>query len=288
MGDGRRQPQVARAETPAGGVIELERAERMPACASDALGERRRRRAPAASSASASGADHTIEMRRPGSGSHASTLPSARNHWRAQPRCGRSQAKFATTAVCPYGARRGDDARGLPHPRANAVRADDELRLDRRARRRARAWRCPAATREPTRTPPGARTSTPAPRTSRTSAARSARSSTIQASARSPRSYAENVSTRARVAFDAHRFDRRERDRAAALPRAERARNAALPGTDRVDARIPRRAIARPARRRATRSASATRSPVPRERGREREARQPGAGDQHVEAASSG
>ena len=54
-----------------------------------ALGHARRASASGArarsSAASASGADQTIEMRRPGSGSHASTLPSARNHWRAMP-----------------------------------------------------------------------------------------------------------------------------------------------------------------------------------------------------------
>jgi hypothetical protein len=51
------------------------------------------------SSASGSGADHTIEIRRPGRGSHASTPPSDKNHWNARPRLASSLAKLATIAV---------------------------------------------------------------------------------------------------------------------------------------------------------------------------------------------
>lgn len=46
--------------------------------------------------ACAAGVDHTMEMRRPGSGSHAST-PLSLNHWRAIPSCPSAQSKLATT-----------------------------------------------------------------------------------------------------------------------------------------------------------------------------------------------
>ena len=67
----------------------------------DSSGVRGAARNVASSSASAPRADHTMDMRSPGSGSHARIPPSSRNHWCARPWCARSHAKLATTAVCP-------------------------------------------------------------------------------------------------------------------------------------------------------------------------------------------
>jgi len=141
-------------------------------------------------------ADHTIEIRRPGSGSHASTLPSVRNHWRANPVMGEPAREVRHDRGLPVRARLGHDARGRPHPRTDAVGADQQacgqLTLAFAFRGegesglvglpdQADEWR-PADDRDPGLEHAGR------------SAARSARSSTIHASARSPKSNAENES----------------------------------------------------------------------------------------------
>ena len=73
---------------------------RAPAGVAHAAFAARPRRARPARRRRSSGADQTIEIRRPGSGSQAST-PSLRNHWRATSPCGASVSKFATSAVSP-------------------------------------------------------------------------------------------------------------------------------------------------------------------------------------------
>jgi hypothetical protein len=80
-----------------------EMSRRSPSAAPPASRTRRSKsRASSACSASACafGVDHTIDMRFPASGSHAST-PSSRNHWRAVSPCARSVSKFATSADSP-------------------------------------------------------------------------------------------------------------------------------------------------------------------------------------------
>ena len=80
MGDHRRQLLQLRAGIPALGVIDSSapsacRPRLATRAASASAGSAR------SSRASASGADHTIDTRRPGSGSQARMPPSSRNHW---------------------------------------------------------------------------------------------------------------------------------------------------------------------------------------------------------------
>jgi hypothetical protein len=76
MGDRRAQPRRAEAESPAAGVIRFERAEGVPAARGNPRGKRVRRQLEKLARKRL-GADQTIDTRRPGSGSQASTPPSS-------------------------------------------------------------------------------------------------------------------------------------------------------------------------------------------------------------------
>ena len=101
-----------------------------------------RGQARAAPRASASGADHTIEIRRPGSGSHARTLPSARNHWRATPVMRALAGEIGHDGGLAVGLRLG---RRCPRParthERSAVGADHQPRRQRSRRLAGRAER---------------------------------------------------------------------------------------------------------------------------------------------------
>jgi hypothetical protein len=128
-----------------------------------------------------------MEMRLPGSGSHASTLPSRKNHCKARPRCARSTAKFATTPDCPY----ARETPGMPAcsrvhertPSAPTINRADIVRPSSSRSSAAPARQAIAVGEQ------GATMSSPGvPRAAWTSAALSSRFSTIHASARSPSS----------------------------------------------------------------------------------------------------
>ena len=70
-----------------------------------------------------------MEMRRPGSGSQAST-PSARNHWRATSPCPCSVSKLATIAASPYGRSSKAMPRSRTHAGIGTVGAHEQVGLE--------------------------------------------------------------------------------------------------------------------------------------------------------------
>jgi hypothetical protein len=159
----------------------------------------------------------------PGKGSHASTLPSARNHCAADAAMRPLAREIRHDAGLAVRTRRGDDAAACRTHERRPSAATMQPRAQRPLLAAVAAtvrWRIVVSNVNPTNGAPACM-STPASIAVCSSAARSSRSSTIHASARSWQVVGGECETRLRVALDVHALDRRQALDRQALPRAD-------------------------------------------------------------------